>query len=153
MADTNRNRSIRSLEGRNGGAYDEETFLHLLGIERARADRASQRLQLLLATLEPSGGKPVTIPPASAQRIFDALRLLLRETDIMGWYEQTRVVGAVLSAPADSAGFEDPGLIEQRVEDGLRKKLPATVARHLRVRLTQHGPRRIEKRRGAGARD
>jgi hypothetical protein len=153
MPDNTRPNSIRALGGRPGAAYDEETFLHLLAIERARADRANQRLRILLATVEPAGGKPVTIPPASANKLFDALRLLLRETDIMGWYEQTRVAGAVLSAPADSAGFEDPGLIEQRVEDGLKKKLPASVARHLRVRVTQHGPRRVEKRRGAGARD
>ena len=153
MPESARARAIRSLDGRSGAAYGEETFLHLLAIERARADRASQRLHLLLATIEPGGGKPISIPQASARRLFEALSLLLRETDIMGWYEQARVVGAVLSAPADSPGFEDPSLIEQRIEDGLRKKLPASLARDLRVRITQHGPRRVEKRRRADARD
>lgn len=151
MAKANNHSSIRALDGRPGAAYDEETFLHLLAIERARADRANQKLRLLLATVEPAAGRPAPIPPASAAKLFDGLRLLLRETDIMGWYEQPRVAGAVLTAPNDSSGFEDASVIEQRVGDGLRKKLPASLARNLRVRITQHGPRRLEKRKAAGA--
>jgi len=153
MPKSNSNGSIRSLDGQPGAAYDEEIFLHLLAIERARADRANQKLRLLLATVEPAPGKPAPISPTSAAKLFDGLRLLLRETDIMGWYEQPRVAGAVLTAPHDAPGFETAGLIEQRVADGLRKKLPLSVARNLRVRVTQHGPRRIEQRKAAGARD
>jgi hypothetical protein len=148
MADKSRPKSIRALEGRPGAAYDEETFLHLLAIERARADRAGQRLRILLVTIEPVAGKP-----AAAARVFDGLRELLRETDIMGWYEQTRVVGAVLSAPADEPGFETATLVEQRVESGLKRKLPSTLARSLRVRVTQHGPRRVEQRSRTAAHD
>jgi hypothetical protein len=153
MPKANTPRSIRALDSRPGAAYDEETFLHLLAIERARADRANQKLRLLLATVEPAAGKPATIPAANAAKLFDGLRHLLRETDIMGWYEQPRVAGAVLTAPNDAPGFEDSALIEQRVADGLRKKLPASLARQLRVRVTQHGPRRLEKRKVAGSRD
>ncbi len=153
MPKTTSRKSIRSLDAQPGVAYDEETFLHLLAIERARADRSNQKLRLLLATVEPAPGKPVAIPPSSAAKLFGGLRLLLRETDIMGWYEQPRVAGAVLTAPNDAPGFETAGLIEQRVADGLRKKLPSSVARNLRVRVTQHGPRRLEKRRAAGAGD
>ena len=153
MPKPNSQKSIRSLDCQTGTVYDEETFLHLLAIERARADRANQRLRLLLATVEPVSGKPAAISAGSAARLFDGLRLLLRETDIMGWYEQPRVAGAVLTAPTSAEGFETAGLIEQRVAEGLRKKLPSSVARSLRVRVTQHGPRRLEKRRAAGARD
>jgi len=153
MPKANNPESIRSLDGQPGMAYDEETFLNLLAIERARADRANQKLRLLLATVEPAPGKPASISPASAAKLFGGLRLLLRETDIMGWYEQSRVAGAVLTAPHDAPGFETAGLIEQRVADGLHQKLPSSVARNLRVRVTQHGPRRLEKRRAAGASD
>jgi hypothetical protein len=153
MPKTNSHKSIRSLDCQPGTAYNEETFLHLLAIERARADRANQRLRLLLVTVESAAGKAGEIPPAGASKLFDGLRLLLRETDIMGWYEQPRIAGAVLTAPNDAAGFEETSLIEQRVGDGLRKKLPASLARNLRVRVTQHGPRRLEKRKAAGARD
>ena len=134
---------IRALECAPGAEYDEETFLYFLAIERARAERANHRIRLLLATLEPVPGKPVPIPRTSATKLFEGLRLSLRDTDIMGWYEQDRVAGAVLSAPADPTGWESHDNIEQRVGDGLRRRLPARVAGTLRVRVVQHGPRRI----------
>jgi hypothetical protein len=139
----NRPKSLRALDGRPGAEYDEETFLHLLAIEQARAERSNQRLRLLLVTLEPVPGKPTPFPTSSAARLFDGLRTLLRDTDIMGWYRQAQVAGAVLSASADGAGYETSGLIEQRVNEGLRKRLPSRTARSLRVRITQHGPRRV----------
>ena len=143
MANQNHNGPIRALECRPGAEYDEETFLYFLAIERARAERSNRRLRLLLATLEPIPGKPVAIARASAAKLFEGLRLSLRDTDIMGWYEQDRVAGAVLSAPVDAAGWETPGPIEERVGEGLRRRLPAKVAGSLRVRVVQHGPRPV----------
>jgi hypothetical protein len=134
---------IRALECRPGAEYDEETFLYFLAIERARAERSNRRLRLLLATLEPVPGRPVPIPQTSAARLFKGLRLTLRDTDIMGWYEQDRVAGAVLSAPVDGSGWEAPGPIEQRVGESLRRRLPARIAGSLRVRVVHHGPRRL----------
>jgi hypothetical protein len=148
MANQNHNGPIRSLECRPGAEYDEETFLYFLAIERARAERSNRRLRLLLATLEPIPGKPIAIARASAAKLFEGLRLSLRDTDIMGWYEQDRVAGAVLSAPVDDAGWETSGPIEDRVGDGLRRRLPAKVAGSLRVRVVQHGPRRIGNGQG-----
>jgi hypothetical protein len=145
--------TIREMGRRPGAEYDEDTFLHLLAIEQARAERAQYRLRLLLATIEPVAGAPVPFSAASAAQLFGELRLLLRDTDIMGWYRQGQVAGAVLVAPNDELESETAGLIEQRVGDSLRKKLPLSVARSLRVRVTQHGPRRMEKRKAAGARD
>jgi len=145
MPNQDRPKLIRALERPPGTEYNEETFVYFLAIERARAERSNRRLWLLLATLEPVADKPVPIPPASAARLFEGLRLSLRDTDIMGWYRQDRVVGAALSARADAPGYETSGLIEQRVSAGLRKRLPSRVARSLRVRVTQQGPRRLVK--------
>lgn len=133
----------RTLDCPPGMEYDEDAFLYFLDIERARAGRSNHALRLLFATLEPVPGRPVPIPPASATRLFEGLRLSLRETDVMGWYRQGRVAGAVLSARADAPGPRMSGLIEQRVGDGLRQRLPVKVARGLRVRVIQLGPRRI----------
>ena len=133
---------IRSLECPPGTEYDEETFQYFVAIERARAERSSHRIRLLVATLEPVPGKPAPIPPASAARLFEGLRLSLRDTDVTGWYRQDRVAGAVLSASAGEAGDEMSSLIEQRVDEGLRQRLPSSVARGLRVRIIQDGPRR-----------
>jgi hypothetical protein len=145
MPNKNIIKSVRALERGAGIEYDEETFLHLLAIERARAGRASRKLRLLLATLEPELGRPVSIPPTSAARLFEGLRRLLRDTDIIGWYRQGQVAGAVLGAD-DTSATEGAGSIEHRVAEGVRKRLPSRIAGSLRVRVTQHGPSRIAER-------
>jgi hypothetical protein len=142
---------IRALECPPGAEYDEETFLYFLSMERARAGRANYQLRLLLATLEPVPGRPIQIPRASAARLFDGLRLSLRDTDITGWYRQDHVAGAVLGAPADAPEWETPGPIEQRVGEALRRRLPSKLAGSLRVRVVQHGPRRVGKGLGRTA--
>jgi hypothetical protein len=145
MSNPNSRRTIRALERLPGTEYDEETFLYFLTMERARAGRSRQRLRLLLVTLEPVPGKAVPIVPVSAAKLFLTLRLLLRDTDIIGWYRQDQVAGAILSARADTPEEETSSLIEQRVREGLLKRLPSSVARSLRVRITQQGPRRVVK--------
>jgi hypothetical protein len=145
MSNQDPRRSIRALECPPGTEYDEETFHYLLGIERARAERSNRRVRLLLATVEPVPGESVPLPRASATRLFAGLRLLLRDTDIMGWYRQDRVAGAVLCARGDAPEEETSKLIVQRVGEGLRQYLPRKIASSLRVRVTQQGPRRLVK--------
>jgi len=143
MPTQNPRRSIRALECPPGTEYDEETFTYLLGMERARAERTNRRVRLLLASFEPVSGEAVPISAPSAKRIFAGLRQLLRDTDIVGWYRQDRIIGAVLCARADAAEEETSQAIGQRVGEGLRKRLPAKAAPGLRVRVTQQGPRRL----------
>lgn len=139
----NGNGAIRALECAPGKEYDEETFLYFLAIERARAERANRRLRLLLATVELLPGKPVPIRPSNASRLFEGLRLSLRDTDVMGWYRQDRVAGAVLSEPPGALLCEMSELIEARVGEGLRQRLPSRIARSLCVRVVLQGPRRL----------
>jgi hypothetical protein len=148
MSNAGRNGLNALLECQPGTEYDEDTFLYLLAVERARAERSNRPLRLLFATLEPTPGKPAPIPPASAARLFKGLRLSLRETDVMGWYRQDRVAGAVLSTRADGPGSDMSGLIEQRVGEALRQLLPSRIAGSLRVRviervLRQHLPSKV----------
>jgi len=149
MSNPQSRRPIRALERPPGTEYDEETFLYFLTMERARAGRSSQRLRLLLVTLEPVPGKPGPILPASAARLFKALKVLLRDTDIMGWYRRDHVAGAILTACAGSPEDEASDLIEGRVREGLLERLPSDLARVLRVRITQQGPRRLVKEQGS----
>lgn len=114
-------------------------------MERARAERTSRRVRLLLASIEPVPGEPAPVPPANAKKLFAGLRQLLRDTDIVGWYRQDRIVGAVLCARTDETEEETSKAIGQRVGEGLRKRLPAKVGGGLRVRVTQQGPRRVVK--------
>ena len=148
MPNQRRDKAIRALERAPGTEYNEETFHHLLAMEQARADRSHHRVRLPLATLEPVPGKPAQVSPASAARLFEGLRLSLRETDIVGWYRQNHVAGAVLTASADDPDYETAGIIERRVAEGLRKRLPSSAGGNLHVRVTHQGPRGVVKREG-----
>ncbi len=133
----------RALDGTPGAAYDEEAFRYFLDIERARAGRTNKALGLLFATIEPAPGRPAPIPEDSVARLFEGLRSSLRETDVMGWYRQGRVAGAVLAARDGAARPDASDVIARRVGEGLRRQLPPKVARSLRVRIIQMTPRRI----------
>jgi hypothetical protein len=147
MSNQTRSGPLRSLECPPGTEYDEEAFLYFLALEQSRAARMRQPLPVLLATLEPEPGRPATLTRADAAKLFNGLRASIRDTDVMGWYRQGRVAGVVLSAPASSpdTASTPPVPVEQRIGDGLRKALPAKLARTLQVRLVQQqGPRRFE---------
>lgn len=124
-----------ALDCRPGKEYDEDAFLYFLAVERSLADRSDHALRLLLVSIEEFPGRPLSMAKATAARLFDALRLSLRETDVIGWYRQDRVAGAVLRARADPAGSDMSRVIRQRVNEGLRRCLPSAVVRSLRVRL------------------
>ena len=148
MANQHRPRPIRVLDCPVGTEYDEETFRYFLTIEQARAARASHPLRILLATLEPTPGKAVPFPRAGAVRLFDALRLALRDTDVMGWYQQDRVAGAVLTVPPGAPGAELTSQLERRVGEALRRRMPRTLAPALRVRVVQRSSGETARERG-----
>jgi hypothetical protein len=143
MIEPGRDAVDTALECRPGREYDESAFLYFLGVERSRADRSNQALRLLLVTVEPTPGRPRPMGRAIAVRLVAGLRATLRETDVVGWYRQHCVAGAVLSARTDAPGTEMSSVIRQRVGEGLRRQLPSSVVHHLRVRV-------IELRRPSG---
>ncbi len=133
----------RTLDCSFGMACNEDAFQYLLDLERARAGRSNNPVRLLFATIESAAGRPSAIPASNAARLFQGMRQSLRETDVVGWYKQGRVAGAVLTARPEPQAPGMSGLIERRVVDGLRRGLPAKVARDLRVRVVQMGPQRV----------
>ncbi len=143
MPNQRRHGSNGALECEPGTEYDETTFRYFLSIERARAGRSNHPVCLLFATMEPVPGEPAPIHASNATRLFEGLRLSLRDTDVTGWYQQGRVAGAVLSARPGAPASDESGEIEQRVGEGLRQRLPSKVARSLRVRVIQMGPQRL----------
>jgi hypothetical protein len=148
MANQHRLRSIRVLDCPSGSEYDEETFRYFLGIEQARAARANHPLRLLLATLETSPGQTVPFTKAGASRLFDALRLALRDTDVMGWYRQSHVAGAVLTVPVVSRGAELSEHLERRIGEEVRRRMPSNIARLVRVRVINRAPSESGRERG-----
>lgn len=143
-----------ALESQLGQAYNEEAFRYFLAIERKRSERSGHPLLLLLVDLmvdlKEQPGLSVRVDPIVAPKLFSGLRLCLRETDIIGWYREERVAGAVLTEFGDGPRMEVSRLVGQRVSGVLRECLPADVARRLRVRAYQHPePERIDSGGGS----
>jgi hypothetical protein len=130
-----------ALTGRLGQAYDEETFLYFLEIERKRLERSGCPLLLLLADLTGQGGTSTRLKPAVATRLFSGLWFCLRESDFTGWYRHGRVAGAVLTQLTDQAPTDLSRTICQRVAGVLAEGLPQAAGRRLRVRAHQLSPR------------
>jgi hypothetical protein len=123
---------------RLGQAYNEDAFRYFLEIERKRAARLDRPCLLLLVGLK--GPKPnVRISQVLAAKLFSSLWLSLRETDVIGWYREDRVAGAVLTQLAD--GPPQPEVIRERVTGALCERLRSDLARRFEVHVYQLKPR------------
>jgi hypothetical protein len=131
-----------ALESRLGKAYNEEAFRYFLEIERKRAARAQRPVVLLLMTPRDSPHTGERIDPVLAAKLFSGLWRCLRETDIVGWYREHRVAGAVLTQLDDVPRPDVSDLIRHRVGGTLRDCFASDVARRLRVRVYQLRPGR-----------
>ena len=126
-----------SLEGRLGQAYNEDAFRYFLEIERKRAARAQRPVLLLLLDLRERPATGPLIDPLLAAKLFSGLWDCLRETDVVGWYREDRMVGAVLTQVDDGLMSEVTRLTRNRITTALCRGLSPDVARRLRVRVYQ----------------
>ena len=135
MANHDRLKPVRVLDAPRGGEYDEETFRYFLSIEQARAARSNQPLRLLLASLD-AGVHPPDFSRSVSTKVFGAMRAALRDTDVVGWYQQDKVAAAVLTAlPVVEDGHA--AQLEKRVVEGVRRHLPAKMAIRLTVTVVR----------------
>jgi hypothetical protein len=126
----------------HGEAYNEEAFHHLLSIERKRSEASTRPFLLLLVEFDKHLGVPVLVGHGVASRLFAALAEPLRDTDVIGWYREQRIAGAVLTDLGEAPQAIMP-VIAQRVRASLQQDLPGNLAASVQVRLYQL-PVRIE---------
>jgi hypothetical protein len=118
-------------------AYNEEAFHFLLGVERKRFEHSSKPFVLMLVELEGRSGQTLPIDPADGARVFAGLARAVRDTDVIGWYSEGHIAGAVLSHLGDASIAHVSRLMAERVTRTLRKDLCEEVAGRLKVRLYQ----------------
>ena len=132
----------------SGQAYNEQAFRYFLEIERKRSEVSGRPFLLLLIDLKRHSGSGVEgrIHGRTADQLFSALSLCLRETDFIGWYRQNRSIGAVLTqdSNAATAGISDP--VAERVKLSLREILSPDVAPRLQLRIYQLPPLSLRRR-------
>ena len=120
----------------SGTAYNEEAFRYFLANERKRSELSSRPFLLLLVDLQQAQRKGLIHSPV-ATKLFEGLCASLRDTDLIGWYHEGRVAGAVLTHLADASSSDVSAEIRRRVISLLSATLPKSVAARLQVRLYQ----------------
>jgi hypothetical protein len=116
--------------------YNQEAFRYFLANERKRSELSNRPFLLLLVDLQQSqlNGH---IHPLVATKLFTGLAQCLRDTDVIGWYHEGRVAGAVLTHVEDASSTDVSGEIRGRVTKLLREMLPAFQGERLQVRVYQ----------------
>jgi hypothetical protein len=125
-----------ALPGR-ADAYNEEAFHYCLAIERKRAERSSRPFFLLLVDFENRSELDTVIDYTVAGKLFGALAACLRETDLVGWYREDRIAGAVLTHGGDGQPGDVARQVAKRVTAALRRDVPSSVGGRLQVRVFQ----------------
>jgi hypothetical protein len=124
-------------EGRTGGAFNEEMFHHFLAIETKRSERSNRPFLLLLIDLKQEPGRDTNIDSTVAARLFEGLSQCLRETDVVGWYLEQQIVGAVLTQFEGVSGTEFAQVVRQRLRTVMRATVASDPFRRLQLRVSQ----------------
>jgi len=112
---------------------DERVFVHMLRLERKKSERSHEPFVLMLfegASFSQTGSSPLM------GEVSRAIWASTRETDVLGWYEQNRVLGLIVSQVGESA-LSNAGMVAERIGRALQKRLaPETFAAlKMRVRI------------------
>jgi exopolysaccharide biosynthesis polyprenyl glycosylphosphotransferase len=110
--------------------YEELDFLHLLYLERRRSERFRRPLCLVL--VERAGFGDAVTPGNTLQQIYDQLRGSIRETDIIGWYNQSSML-AIMFPDLSSVDTAIVNALEARVSNAVSLALPAEIANSIRM--------------------
>jgi hypothetical protein len=124
-----------ALETRLGQACNEEAFRHFLAIERKRSRRSGRPFLLLLVGLKKRRRAAGRIDPTAAASLFACLWQSLRESDVVGWFREGRMAGALLTPPGDVPGTNIADLVCDKVRRSLQESLPPEFVRCLDVRV------------------
>jgi len=117
-------------------AYNQEAFRYFLANERKRSELSQRPFLLLLVDLQQSHLLGHIEPPV-ATKLFAGLAQCLRDTDVIGWYHEGRVAGAVLTHVEGATSIDVAGEVRGRVTALLRDVLPVSHGKRLQVRLYQ----------------
>ena len=114
----------------NRELYEELGFRHLLYLERRRSERFSRSLCLVL--VEQTGMWESAAPGNTLRQVFDQLHGSIRETDIIGWYNQNSML-AIIFSDLSSADTEIVNALATKVSSAVSLALPAEIVNHIRM--------------------
>ena len=115
--------------------YGEPAFHYFLDIERERSIRSAHPCVLLRVDLKDRHGVPTHMPQATSERLFLAIAQSVRETDFIGWYEDQRVAGAVLTEVAEGRQNDSIRRTLDRIRHRFETDFPVAVSSRLDIRV------------------
>jgi len=125
-----------TMDGRIEGAYNEEAFNYFLQIERRRAELTGRSFLLLLIDLKNgSRSADAEADDDTADRVFSALVSCLRDTDFIGWYQEGRIAGGVLTQDAAGTASNSADSVVERVRAALAARVSDGAIQHQQVRV------------------
>ncbi len=110
--------------------YNESDFLHLLYLERRRSERFGRPLCLIL--VEQTQTWNTLALGRALRQTLDKLNGSIRETDIVGWYNQNSIL-AIMFCDLGSANTAILNALGTKVSNAISLSFPAEVASHIRV--------------------
>ncbi|MGA2570375.1 MAG: sugar transferase, partial [Terracidiphilus sp.] len=115
-------------------ALDEQTFRQMIAIERKRTERSKAPFLLMLLEADDEGGQKNN--GATLDRVVSALLSSSRDTDLIGWYKNREIVGAMFTGllVTDKRAMLDTFL--SKVTTTLREEL--TPEQFNQVKITFH---------------
>ena len=126
------------ISNRGPRPCEEDAFRYFLGLEEKRSRRSGRAFFLLRVDLTDR------MSLKARSKLAGAIARNLRETDIVGWYQSSRVVGAVITQSSKSADRADaPGVIGERISNLLHGLSAGVKSMHIEVRETSFDPTRM----------
>ena len=120
---------IFAARAMNRSTLSEEAFHRMITIERRRTSRSQKSFLLMLLDM----GDHVTPRQhkGTLRKILSVLSLMLRETDVTGWYKEDSVVGVMFTEITLDDQNSIPETMMSRVTQTLKSHLPAQQFRQI----------------------
>ena len=113
----------------------EPTFHAMLTHERRRAERSRKPLYLLmLLEMHPVHAKSVAA--SLSERVSDVIAGATRETDLIGWYEEGRILAVIFAELNVEEGAPITELLRSKIDSALRESIGTKSA--AKIVITTH---------------
>jgi len=112
----------------------ETTFHALLTHERRRAERSRKPFVLMLLEMHASQAK--SVGASFSERVKSAIAGATRETDLIGWYEEGRILAVIFAELNVEENVPVAELLRSKIETALRDSVGTKAA--ARIVITTH---------------
>jgi lipopolysaccharide/colanic/teichoic acid biosynthesis glycosyltransferase len=114
----------------NRGLCGEDEFLRFLYLERRRSERSSRPLCLVL--LDGAEILEIDTRETAFKQVYETLRASIRETDAIGWYQESCALG-ILFSDLNCADKPVVNTLREKVSNAVNGRLPPILASRIPI--------------------